>query len=257
MGTSGGSADSPSPKSCLILGATSSISFEVVRHLLGRGVRVLATGRDESRLRELQDMGAATMQVDARKSDEVKNAVSEAVKQFGSLTAALNCAGSIVLKPAHSTSEAEFIATLETNLHSAFFLVKHAAPVIAKAGGGSIVLMSSAVTQKGIANHEAIAAAKAGVNGLVLSAAATYAPGGVRVNAVAPGLTDTRLAARIMSSEPAKQMSLAMHALGRFGSASDCASVVDLLLDSSRCSVITGQIICVDAGLGSLHPQKR
>lgn len=64
MGTSGGSADSPSPKSCLILGATSSISFEVVRHLLGRGVRVLATGRDESRLRELQDMGAATMQVD-------------------------------------------------------------------------------------------------------------------------------------------------------------------------------------------------
>ena len=75
-------------------------------------------------------------QVDARKSDEVKNAVSEAVKQFGSLTAALNCAGSIVLKPAHSTSEAEFIATLETNLHSAFFLVKHAAPVIAKAGGG-------------------------------------------------------------------------------------------------------------------------
>ena len=117
-------------------------------------------------------------QVDARKSDEVKNAVSEAVKQFGSLTAALNCAGSIVLKPAHSTSEAEFIATLETNLHSAFYLVKHAAPVIAKAGGGqalrslrcpvltatagSIVLMSSAVTQKGIANHEAIAAAKAG-----------------------------------------------------------------------------------------------
>ena len=75
-------------------------------------------------------------QVDARKSDEVKNAVSEAVKQFGSLTAALNCAGSIVLKPAHSTSEAEFIATLETNLPSAFFLVKHAAPVIAKAGGG-------------------------------------------------------------------------------------------------------------------------
>ena len=75
-------------------------------------------------------------QVDARKSDEVKNAVSEAVKQFGSLTAALNCSGSIVLKPAHSTSEAEFIATLETNLHSAFFLVKHAAPVIAKAGGG-------------------------------------------------------------------------------------------------------------------------
>ena len=174
-------SSSPSPNSCLILGATSSISFEVVRHLLARGVRVLATGRDESRLKELQDMGASTMQassprsgacplhapffllfspfifslcrlacasaclrscqppppqVDARKSDEVKNAVAEAVKQFGSLSAALNCAGSIVLKPAHSTSEAEFISTLETNLHSAFFLVKHAAPVIAKAGGG-------------------------------------------------------------------------------------------------------------------------
>jgi hypothetical protein len=55
-------SSSPSPNSCLILGATSSISFEVVRHLLARGVRVLATGRDESRLKELQDMGASTMQ---------------------------------------------------------------------------------------------------------------------------------------------------------------------------------------------------
>ncbi len=63
MGTTNASADSPSPKSCLILGATSSISFEVIRHLLGRGVRVLATGRDESRLKELQSMGASTMQV--------------------------------------------------------------------------------------------------------------------------------------------------------------------------------------------------
>jgi hypothetical protein len=63
LGTNSGSADAPSPKSCLILGATSSISFEVIRHLLGRGVRVLATGRDESRLKELQSMGAITMQV--------------------------------------------------------------------------------------------------------------------------------------------------------------------------------------------------
>jgi NAD(P)-dependent dehydrogenase (short-subunit alcohol dehydrogenase family) len=66
----------------------------------------------------------------------VKDAVSEAIKQFGSLTSAINCAGSIVLKPAHSTTEAEFIATLETNLHSAFYLVKHAAPAVARAGGG-------------------------------------------------------------------------------------------------------------------------
>ncbi len=79
-------------------------------------------------------------QVDARKSNEVKDAVNEAVKQFGSLNSVLNCAGSIVLKPAHATSESEFIATLETNLHSAFFLVKHAAPVIAKAGGGVITI---------------------------------------------------------------------------------------------------------------------
>jgi hypothetical protein len=62
--TNSGSIDAkPQTKSCLILGATSSISFEVIRLLLGRGVRVLATGRDESRLKQLQDMGAATMQV--------------------------------------------------------------------------------------------------------------------------------------------------------------------------------------------------
>ena len=142
--------------------------------------------------------------------------------------------------------------------------------------------MSSAVTQKGIANHEAIAAAKAGEHyrshhlsfrtvtsnhhpfrckrsrafgcrhicsrrgprqrccARLCSAnpdlcTQTLATLTVTPHAAVPvGLTDTRLAARIMSSEPAKQMSLAMHALGRFGSASDCASVVDLLLDSSR-----------------------
>jgi NADP-dependent 3-hydroxy acid dehydrogenase YdfG len=63
------SAGTPSPNSCLILGATSSISFEVVRLLLGRGVRVLATGRDELRLKELQDMGASTMQVQIDSAD--------------------------------------------------------------------------------------------------------------------------------------------------------------------------------------------
>ena len=118
--------------------------------------------------------------------------------------------------------------------------------------GGSIVLVSSAAAQIGLANHEAIAAAKAGVIGLTRAAAASYSRQGIRVNAVAPGLVRTKLTARLTSSPQAEQTSIAMHALGRIGEPEDVASAIAWLLDSDQ-SWVTGQVIGVDGGLGSIR----
>ena len=169
------------------------------------------------------------------------------------ITGIVNCAGSILLKPAHLTSEAEWQQTMETNLTTAYATVRAGARAM-MATGGSIVLCTTAAARTGMANHEAIAAAKGGVMELALSAAATYAPRNIRVNCVAPGLVDTPLAARITSNEAALKASTALHALGRIGRPEDVASGIVWLLDPAN-SWVTGQVLGIDGGLGTLRPR--
>ena len=119
-------------------------------------------------------------------------------------------------------------------------------------GGGSVVLLSTAAARHGLANHEAIAAAKAGLVGLALSAAATYGPRGLRVNCVAPGLVRTPLTERITSNEASLKASVAMHSLGRIGEPEEVASAIAWLLDPEQ-SWVTGQVLGVDGGLGSVR----
>jgi NAD(P)-dependent dehydrogenase (short-subunit alcohol dehydrogenase family) len=140
---------------------------------------------------------------------------------------------------------------IAANLTSAFAVVRAAGKAM-RQKGGSIVLVSSAAARIGLANHEAIAAAKAGVMGLTLSAAATYASKGIRVNAVAPGLVRTPMTQRIWDNPKSAEASQAMHALGRLGEPDDVASLIGWLLDPAN-SWVTGQVIGVDGGLGSLR----
>ena len=190
-------------------------------------------------------------ELDAKVSGEVTEAVGNVVDSLGRIDGIANCVGSLLLKPAHLTTDDEWNDTIATNLTSAFAAVRAGAKAM-RAGGGSIVLVSSAAAQVGLANHEAIAAAKGGVVGLARSAAASYARQGVRVNAVAPGLVRTKLTARLTSSPQAEQASLAMHALGRLGEPEDVASAIGWLLDPAQ-SWVTGQVIGVDGGLGSIR----
>ena len=167
------------------------------------------------------------------------------------LDGAVNCVGSLLLKPAHITTDTEWANTIALNLSTAFYLVRAATKKMTKEGG-SIVLISTAAAQTGLANHEAIAAAKGGVIGLTLSAAASYAARRIRVNSVAPGLVESQLTERITSRDNARQASLSMHALGRLGRPDDVARAITWLLDPEQ-DWVTGQVIGVDGGLGSVR----
>ena len=239
----------------LLLGATGGIGSDLARRLAARGARLVLGARDADRLDALAaETGGLAVALDATDPNAVKAAAERAVAEFGRLDGAANLVGSILLKPGHLTSPEEFEQTLQLNLYTAFNLVRAAAKAM-YGTGGSIVLMSSAAAGVGLANHEAIAAAKAGVEGLARSAAATYAPRGIRVNAVAAGLVRTPLAARLLATEAAEAASAAMHPLGRVGEPSDVAEAVDWLLDGGRSSWVTGQTIRVDGGLATVRPR--
>jgi NAD(P)-dependent dehydrogenase (short-subunit alcohol dehydrogenase family) len=180
---------------------------------------------------------------------EVERCAKQIVEKHGRLDGIANCVGSVLLKPAHLTSDDDWNTTLQLNLGTAFATVRAAGKLIR--GPGSVVLFSTAAASIGLSNHEAIAAAKGGVVGLMRSAAATYAARGLRFNAVAPGLVETPATARITGSEAGRKASLSMHPLGRLGRPEDVASVAAWLLGSES-DWVTGQVFGIDGGLSAL-----
>lgn len=235
----------------LILGATGSVGSTLSRRLVDAGHHVLATGRDRSAVEQLsQELGCSSAIVDATDVDSIERAVAKTVDEFGRIDGAANCIGSVLLKPAHLTSDQEWHETITVNLTSSFALLRSVAKRMRKQGG-SVVLVSSAAARVGISNHEAIAAAKAGIVGLTLSAAASYASHGIRVNAVAPGLVKSKMTRRLWEQPAAAESSIGMHALARLGEPSDIAAAIDWLLHPSN-DWVTGQVIGIDGGLGSV-----
>ena len=235
----------------LILGGAGGIGSALARLVVAGGGSVFLAGRNPDKLAPLAaELGVGWAAVDAADFDAVDSCADQAAAALGGLSGIACCAGSLLLKPAHLTTTAEWQATLAANLTSAFGCVRAAGRLL-KADGGSVVLVSSAAARIGLPNHEAIAAAKAGIIGLVLSAAATYARQKIRFNAVAPGLTRTPLAAGLVASELAEKASVAMHPLGRLGEPEDVARAIAWLLDPQQ-SWVTAQVIGVDGGLADV-----
>ncbi len=240
-----------------IIGATGGIGSELCRTLAACGANLFLGARNESRLGDLvlelkknHRANVHAFPVDATNSEEVDLFFAKAVGMFGSIQGATNLVGSIILKPAHQTNNAEFDETIFLNLTTAFYVLRAAAKTMMNTGG-SIVLASSVASKIGLMNHEAIAAAKGGINGLVLAAAATYATKGIRVNAVAPALVRTPLAAKITENELALKASTAMHPVGRIGEPTDIATAIAWLLDPAN-TWVTGQILSLDGGMSSV-----
>lgn len=227
----------------LVIAASSGIGQATVSLLKQAGHGVFTTARDTSKI-------TPDAVLDATDFD----AVDAVFKQFGELDGVVNCSGSLLLKSAHLTSKDQYQSVIDASLTTAFATVRAAGKHMTK--GGSVVLISSAAAMEGLANHEAIAAAKAGILGLTLSAAATYAGQNLRINAVAPGLTETPLTASLTGNETSRKFSEAMHALGRLGKAEDVARAIVFLLDPAN-SWITGQVLAVDGGLSRVRPKMK
>ncbi len=215
---------------------------------------MVIAGRDEKKLQDLSgELGALPVPFDATSSSQVDSCFEQAVNSLGRIDGVANCVGSLLLKPAHTTTDQEWDDVLAVNLTSAFATVRAATKAMMRTGG-SIVLVSSAAGRQGLVNHDAIAAAKAGVIGLTLSAAASYANRGIRVNCVAPGMVETPLTERLTSNEAMLKASTAMHPLGRIGQPTDVAAAIEWLLDPEN-SWVTGQVLGVDGGLATLRPR--
>ncbi len=235
----------------LVFGATGGIGSQLCRQLEREGAALAISGRSDDKLERLKnEMNAVPFVCDATDSKKVTETVQQVKQTFGRIDGVVNCVGSIFLKAAHLTNDQEWEQTIATNLNSSFYILRAVVKEMTQTGG-SIVLISTVAARIGLANHEAIAAAKAGVIGLAQSAAATYARRGIRVNCVAPSLTETPLAENITKNEATLKASKAMHALGRIGKPQDIASAIQWLLNPQQ-SWVTGQVIGVDGGLSSV-----
>ena len=238
--------------SYLIVGGSSDIARVVATNLLSLGKHVTLVARDESRVSDLISQGAKAIIGDSLEQEIIAEAIEEAmVSGGGKISGVAHLVGSIAIRPPHAMKIDAFQDVITTNLTSAFLTLSMVGKAMLKSGGGKMVFTSSVAATLGLVNHEAIAAAKGGIESMVRSAAATYAKRGIRVNAVAPGLTDTRLASTILRSEQMREASAAKIPINRINEASEISESIVWLLTSSPDN-FTGQILHLDGGMSEL-----
>ena len=160
------------------------------------------------------------------------------------------CPGSINLKPINSLKEEDFLDDFKINVLGAVRVIKAYARDLKRAENAAIVLFSTVAVKQGMPFHSSVAVAKAGVEGLAKSLAAELAPT-VRVNCIAPSMTDTPLASGILKNEKAIDNIKQRHPLKMIMEASDIANMAAFLI-SDQAKAITGQVIGIDAGMSTL-----
>lgn len=159
--------------------------------------------------------------------------------------------GTIRLAPFDRLTDADFSADFEINLLGAVRAIRAALPALKASGDAGVVLFSTVAVTTGMPMHASVAAAKGAVEGLTRSLAAELAPR-VRVNAIAPSLTDTPLAARLLKTDRQRSAAAQRHPLERIGRAHEVAAAAAFLL-SPDSTWITGQVLPVDGGIGSVR----
>ena len=240
-----------------IIGAGGGVGGCVARQLSKAGWKIVGSGRDPEKLEllssEIEDW--VSLPLNASDPAEMESAARSLFSDFGRLDAVVVAVGSIFLKPLHATTPEQFSETINANLLPAFNALRYTIPGMMRQKTGRFVLFSSAAAQVGLANHGSISAAKSAVEGLALAAASTYAKRGIRINTIAPGLTDTPLAASLLGDDARRAISDAMHPVGRVGQADEVAKVASWLVNDAP-DWMTGQVIGVDGGLSRLRAQE-
>ena len=176
--------------------------------------------------------------------------LSDQIPKIDGINKIIYCPGSINLKPITSLKEDDFLEDFKINVLGAVRVIKTYARNLKRAENASILLFSSVAVQQGMPFHSSIAVAKAGVEGLTRSLAAEMAPN-VRVNCIAPSMTDTPLASAILKNEQAIERIQERHPLKRIMEAEDIAKMAVFLI-SEDARAMTGQVVGIDAGMGAL-----
>jgi 3-oxoacyl-[acyl-carrier protein] reductase len=234
-------------KTYVMVGGSSGIGLEMIRHLSAEGHRVVLASHTADQLKGLAgvthiplDITADTLPADALPPR---------------LDGMVYCPGSIRLRPFRALKPDDFLADYRINVLGAVRSLQACLPALKKADdGASVVFFSTVAVQTGMPFHASIASAKGAVEGLTRSLAAELAPK-IRVNAVAPSLTDTPLAASLLGSDEKRRAADDRHPLKRIGQPGDIAAAALFLLGESG-AWVTGQILHVDGGMGAMRTFK-
>jgi NAD(P)-dependent dehydrogenase (short-subunit alcohol dehydrogenase family) len=238
----------------LITGGLTGIGQAAAIAFAKAGNRVVVSGRKldagEAVANELRALGAEAefIQADVRKEEDVRRLVDRTVARFGRLDAAINNAGTEGKPgPVVEQTADSYAATFDTNVLGTLLSMKHELRVMTAQGAGSIVNISSTYGHEGAKGASIYAGSKHAVEGMTKSAALEAAGSGVRVNAVAPGPTDTGMLNRFTGTAERKAALQSGVPLGRIGQPEEIARAI-VFLASDAASFVTGQIVSVDGG---------
>lgn len=237
-------------KTYVIIGGSSDIAQLVISKIVDDGNNVVTLVRNLENFQIPQSDQVTVIQGDALNKEDVESTVALALEK-GDFSGAIHTVGSIFLKPGHATSVDQFNDVINTNLTSAFITLSVCGKKMLR-GGGRIVFVSSLAGSFGLPNHEAISAAKGGLESMARSAAASYAKRKIQVNVVAPALTETKLASKMLSSEAARKVSEDMNPMGKIVQPQEVSDTIYWLLCEAP-DMINGEIIHVDGGFNTLR----
>jgi len=243
-----------SPSVVMITGALSGIGRAAAISFAKAGHRVVVSGRKEDAgqalAEDLRSLGAEAefVQADVRNEDDVRRLIDRTIERFGRLDVAVNNAGTEGLRGAITDQTAEsYAATFDTNVLGVILSMKHEVRVMQGRGRGNIVNISSTYGHEGAAGASLYVASKHAVEGLTKSVALEVAKSGIRVNAVAPGPTDSGMLTRFTGTPENKAALVKTVPMDRLGRTEELADAI-VFIASDQASFITGHILNVDGG---------